>query len=296
MNTEYRCGHCGNALTEAELDGGTCPHCGAQISPFGDVVQPPPKSPEASDWPSTFLEPTVEAPPLKTKFPTRPVEDPAGRLDVIRASRTTGRLAPLTPTTPPRSATMGLMLGIGIAIALVLACTIAATGTLLNGLATAKGARVTPTAHQVATPAPTATYGGLGFATQPPNITPIPFTGEIPTPEPTSTPYGGIPTPTPLPTTSGPAQLSVSPLAWVDHCKADHVPTFTLTNSGGGQLTWTATTTDPGVVFAPTTGTLTGGGPPTDVTVSVAPAGHGTITFTDITDGNAATSVTFLCD
>ena len=286
MDTEYRCGHCGNALTEAELDGGTCPHCGAQISPFGDVVQPPPKTAAANDWPRAFLEPSVEAPPVTTKFPTHPVEDPLGRLDVIRASRTTGRLAPLTPPIPPRSATMGLMLGIGIAVALVVACTIAATGTLLNGLATAKVASVTPTVHRVTTPAPTATYGGLGFATQPPDITPLPFTGVIPTTAPTSTPYGGVPTPTPLPILPGPGVLSVTPPMWTGHCTVKHAPTFALSDSGGGQIAWTATA-DPGVVFAPTSGTLTGGGPPTTVTVSLAPTGHGTITFTDTTDAGA---------
>ncbi len=295
MSTEYRCGHCGNALTEAELDGGTCPHCGAQISPFGDVVQPPAKSPLASEWPNAFLEPPVVAPPVKTKFPTRPLEDPTERLNAIRASRTTGRLAPLTPDAPPRTTPLGLMLGIGIAVALVLACTIAATGTLLNGFSGAKVPRASTTTKRVPTLTPPATYGGFGFPTQSPDVTPLPFTGTIPTAAPTSTAYGANLTPTPAPTLTGAPELSVNPTTWTGKCTAKNVPTFALTDSGGGQITWSATA-DPGVIFAPTTGTVASGGPPTTVTVSASPAPHATLTFTDTsTPGAQPITVQFIC-
>src|SRR5579875_1495449 len=253
---EYHCGNCGASLDEAALDNGTCPVCGAKISPFGDVIDSTSRRPIVPDadasWPTAVLQPPAEAAPVSGPLYTKgPLDNTHTRLEAIRTMRETGRLADLPVGSDPlrHVPRPALLAGIGVALALVLLCTVTMTGVLLHSVTIGAAAPVPTQTHKRTTPAPTQPVG-LGFPTQNPDPTPLPFQGSLPTPVPTSTPFGGAPTPTPKPTPSptqpsmmptpgtGTSQLQVTPQNVSYRCpSAPH--DFLVGNTGTGILNWT---------------------------------------------------------
>ncbi len=385
---EFHCGNCNAPLPEAALDSGVCPQCGAQISPFGDVIETPQrtqivpgpgeppaagspvvepatlptdavagatvptdaladahppaaatagnvpplapvpgKDPDggpaealAASWPTVPFAPPLDPPTVVTpappwpRFAPGPLQDTQTRLQTVRASRTTGRLAdPVGPKAlhvPPA----GLLAGIAVAIFMVLLCTIAATSSLLRGFTGVNlGTAPTQVSGNHITPGPTQPTG-LGFPTQNPNPTPLPFNQVTPTFVPTSTPYGGPPTPTPQPSptvtpvpsaTSSPSTppptspiMSVNPTQIHMACPGTDSE-LTLANTGGGTLNWQATASDPSITLNPASGSQDAGQPPQSITVTATLPSSAkstpTVTFTDQDGGEAPVSVQIAC-
>jgi hypothetical protein len=297
---DHQCGNCGKPLDEATLDSGVCPFCHARISPFGDVIQSA-TQPLALDAPLPPPPSTLRPMPdgVASVLDDDRMHMTEQRLATIRQSRVTGRLADPIGASPASPPTLGLLVGIGIAGVMIVLCTLAATSTLLSGFGANKAASTTQSVLHV-TPVPTSSVVGLGFPTQNPDPTPLPFNQATPTFEPTSTPFGGPPTPTPTPSPSatpdgstpppGPPQLSVTPPSNSQPCPATNVQ-FTVSNTGGGVLNWAITDTSYNNV-APLGGNL-GPGQSTQVTIPSVKK-NGKITFIDITD-NTSQQVTVQC-
>lgn len=119
---------------------------------------------------------------------------------------------------------------------------------------------------------------------------------------PTTTTHPAQPSPTALPTvtptatiapTPIPAQLSVSPLEETGKCLLGRYGDLTLKNSGGSDLTWSATTSDASIKLDPASGTLAAGATQT-VTVKGIDIGKSSFTVTFTGNGGDAT-VTVTC-
>jgi hypothetical protein len=311
---EYRCGNCGSPLPTAALDSGVCPTCGAHISPFGDVIeapQHPPVTPNA-DWPSAPLEPTTEA-PVGPIYAAGPLRDTQTRLEAVRASRATGRLVQPVAGETGRLSRPALLVAISLAAAVVLLCTIVSTGTLLNGLnnITISSPHPTQVTGKRFTPVPTSA-NGLGFPTQNPDPTSLPYTQATPTFEPTSTPFGGPPTPTPSPSPSptaqatatpsstgtpsgGGSQLGVSPVSATITCPGS--AQFTVQNSGTAPLDWNSQAPALIVTVSPSHDMLDpGGSEPVTVTYNAIKSTKSVqIQFTDTSGASQPVIVTVTC-
>lgn len=304
---EYQCGNCGVPLADGTLDSGICPNCGARISPFGDVIATRPQHMAShSELPAPPSAPAVvtDEPPSYADAHALATQ---ARLQTIRSSRATGRLADPVGASSVRVPTVGLVVGIGIAAVMILLCSVVATGTLLSGFSTNSAPPPTKVALRI-TPGPTAPVG-LGFPTQDPNPTSLPYLQNTPTFEPTSTPFGGPPTPsptmTPTPaasatpgatTTPPPAGgvLAVSPPGQSTNCPEGHA-TFTVSNAGQGILNWSATSpTYNGNNIQPASGSLDPGG---NVNVTIKHIGKsGAVTFTDTDNNSPPITVQILCN
>lgn len=119
--------------------------------------------------------------------------------------------------------------------------------------------RPTPTAtpSPTAQPTPTWTPQPTATPTPRPTATPTPQPTATPTPQPTATPLPPTPTPTPAP------QLNVSPNPVTEApCSGSPFPVpLTVTNTGGGTLTWSinASTLPAGVLAGTASGSLDAG-------------------------------------
>jgi hypothetical protein len=251
----------------------------------------------ATSWPVTPFAPPEETArvPVGPRFTDGPLQDTQERLELVRTSRATGRLAdPVGPKTlhvPPA----GLLAGIAVAIFMVLLCAIAATSSLLQGFtgvnlgtvpSQVTGRRITPGATGPA---------GLGFPTQNPDPTPLPFLQSTPTFVPTSTPYGGPPTPTPIPsptpsptpsaspTPSGGSQaMTVTPSQIQMQCPGINNQ-LTVTNQSNSTLNWNASSNNSSFALNPTQGHLNAG-QQQSITVTAAQLtnpGQAIVTFMD---------------
>jgi hypothetical protein len=316
MAMEYRCGNCGSPLSTAALDSGVCPTCGAHISPFGDVIEAPPavQPAMATDpgWPHAPLEPPSEAltGPIYTAGPLR---DTQTRLEAVRTSRTTGRLADPAVGETKRISQPALLAAICLAAAVILLCTIVSTGALVSGLnnVTISSPHPTQVTGQRFTPIPTSA-NGLGFPTENPDPTSLPFNQATPTFEPTSTPFGGPPTPTPSPspsptalatgtpsdtptTQSGASQISVTPPLATIACPGR--TTFTVANTGSAPLSWTAQGSSSSVTVSPPGDTLPPGQTEPAIVTDRAtkPGKMAQIQFTDNSGASPPVTVTVAC-
>ena len=296
---EYQCGNCGVPLDDAALDSGMCPSCSTHISPFGDVLESLPQQMAAHHtMPAPPNDPTI-LPDVQRAFADDRLVATHARLASIRTSRATGRLADPIGAPSLRTPTAGLLVGIGIAVVMVLLCTLATTSTLLSGFTGSASPQPTKAVLRV-TPGPTSPIIGIGFPTQNPNPTPLPYLQNTPTFEPTSTPFGGPPTPTPSPSPSPPVTvtpggpggvLQVNPTNFPTQCPNGKAA-FTVTNFGLGPLNWNATsvlTQD----IQPNNGTLNPGG---NVTVKVRGIPNsGSITFSDVNNTSQPVTVQVSC-
>lgn len=309
---EYRCGNCGSPLPTAALDSGICPTCGAHISPFGDVIEAPTTARPAvtpnPSWPNAPLEPPADA-PVGPIYAAGPLRDTQTRLEAIRTSRTTGRLAEPAVGEAGRISRPFLVAAIVLAAAVVLLCTIVSTSALLSGLngVTISSPHPTQVTGKRFTPVPT-TGNGLGFPTQNPDPTTLPYNQATPTFEPTSTPFGGPPTPTPSPTplatatatpsgtpTGGGSQIGVSPTQATLTCPGN--TQFTVTNSGTATLTWTAQASSFNVTVDPPGDSLNpGGSEPVTVSYHTFKVGKSTqVQFIDTSNASPPVTVTVTC-
>jgi len=110
---------------------------------------------------------------------------------------------------------------------------------------------------------------------------------QSPTALPTITPTATI-TPTPVP-----PQLSVSPLEETGQCLLGRYGDLTIKNSGGSDLTWSATASHTSIKLDPTSGTLAAGATQT-ITVKGIDLGKSSFTMTFTGNGGDAT-VTVTC-
>jgi hypothetical protein len=303
---EYSCGFCGVTLDDAALDSGLCPNCGARISPFGDVIEPPagrraPAPAEDAPWPAMDDVPPDAAEPLVEGFATwddEPALATQRRLEAVRGARLTGRLATQTPSDgSARPQTPLVLVTAAIGAILVAACTIVGATTLMRGLNNAQAAHGGTSSSVLAhiTPPPTSSISGLGFPTISPDPTALPYLQETPTIEPTSTPYGGIPTPTPMPGAGGP-KLDVSPTNPPKIlCGPTSTIKFAVSSIGEGTLIWVVTAPgNPTITFRPNGGSLDARTSPQQVVAQGIPQSGATLDFTNTAD-NSTISVTVSC-
>jgi hypothetical protein len=132
--------------------------------------------------------------------------------------------------------------------------------------------------------------GGNGAVPGTPSVT-----ARTPVARPSAT--ASVPSPTPKPTATAtalplPPQLSVSPQEATAQCLVGRYPDLAASNRGGGELNWTAATSDAAVRANPASGTLAAGAVQT-VMLSGLHVGQAlTVTFSS--DGGDAT-VTITC-
>ena len=201
------------------------------------------------------------SPPVPSAFPTEDLEDRWGPkvpledrllsvdpLTLASARPVTRQLDRLatTRTSPNQSTIIIIGVGVGAMLLLVMACTLTFASAAISS--TSVQAKQS-TAHPTVTIAVTATDAGLGFATQVPNPTALPYTQATPTLEPTETPYGGIPTPTLVPPTATPTATQPLALAITNlKCNPEgSAATMNLVTNATTPQPWTATIS-PGIV------------------------------------------------
>jgi len=230
------CDNCGKPLDEAALQSGVCPACEKPIAPSSPAPVPP-RAPNARSF--------VWGAEVADRFgPTVPPEarlSPDEGLEILAARPTDTERLRAAPVAPPESSpnpitVIALGIGLGIAVLMVLACTIS-FGSVIFGKS-----QSTPVlaAHHTPTSTPAPSDGGLGFATQSPDPTPLPYLYPTPTLEASPTPLVS-PTPTagaqPTQPTGGQATLQVSQPT----CQGSGTATFTVSATGDGELVWQAT-------------------------------------------------------
>jgi hypothetical protein len=262
MQTMRTCANCGAALDESEADLAYCPMCGVDLQ-LDEKAAPP------NGQPLIVGDDAVEQ-----VGPTVPIEaqlTPQERVAIARADPADFEFDWPKDIPPPRSSFVGLAVGIGLAVLIVLLCTVAAFTSVnftFPSLAQAQSPQIATVRPSGATP----TSSIFSFPTQVAEPTPLPFTGQVPTDAPTQTPYGGVPTATP----GGQASLSASPTT----CSAGHryaVFTLMASNLGSSVLTWQfAGANPPTYSTRPQNGTLTAASP--NETVLVLNLGGTTIT------------------
>ncbi len=220
--------------------------------------------------------------------------DPGAETQPIRG--TVGHRAvppqwPLERPAPRRSEALGRGFGLGVAMTSlvggVLALALVAGtlfvvrggGVLSFGEASGMTAVAGTSSSTAAGPVSTATLTSTQRAGVP----------TAPTPHPTAVPKEKpTPTATPIP----PPRLRVSPQQATGNCALGQYPGLVVTNGGGGQLTWAASTSDLLVHATPAAGTLAAGQSRT-VTLSGIHVGT-TLTVTFSGNGGGAT-VTITC-
>ena len=148
----------------------------------------------------------------------------------------------------------------------------------INGLGELASTPSSTAATPVATAKPAATHSA-GVPT-------------APTPQTKSAPPRAKPTATPRPKNPPPPQLSVNPRQTSANCLLGHYPTLAVKNTGGGQLSWSAHTSDTLVRAAPSSGALSAG-QSRSVSLSGIHVGK-TLTVTFSSNGGGAT-VTINC-
>jgi hypothetical protein len=118
-----------------------------------------------------------------------------------------------------------------------------------NGLGELAGEPSATSATPGTTANPTSTQGAAVPTVPTPQLT-------APSGQPTAVPTSRRePTPTPIPS----PRLSVSPQQATGHCLLGAYPTLVVKNTGGGELTWNARTSDLLVHASPSSGTLATG-------------------------------------
>lgn len=249
---QYHCGDCGTPLALADLDARLCPKCGATVSPFGDVLisgQRHPTTPLKDDPGATAaMHPNAPLPPItdeetlddnnSTLTPSLSRLSMQERLEIARAGVDWPLATGITQGSQgSRTTAIGLVVGLGMAAIIVMVCGLTLVGTALTGATASPPTNTNPiTIHT--TPNATSTDAGLGFDTQVPNPTPLPFTQPIPTLEPTITPFGGPPTATP-----GSSAQSATLDAQINQktaCKVGNTMAVVISNKGDGTMTWQA--------------------------------------------------------
>ncbi len=273
------CGNCGAQLGTAEMMTGACATCGARITPDGDLIDP---------------QQTVATPPSQTTFPVVGATSDRPTVAGPPPRWVTAQPGALPPARRP--APVGLLAGLGAALLVVLltlvllvahAGRIFVGGPPSTGSTGSNGGGATATQPVVASKTPTPTTQAT--ATPGNAASPTPTTSPTPSASPTSTTN---PTPTPAPPVLVVSKPS-SPNIIACQSPNGATSTFSVANSGGSPLTWTATTPDVTYQIDPATGTLA---PGTQQSVSVSHI-HTTNSVTITANGaaNSPQTVTIRC-
>jgi len=219
----YHCGNCGVLLDTDALAGGRCPSCGATISPIGDVIAN--GAPDISQAP-TRTPPRLPRDARLTPPEAQPVNVQANPRNVVVVS--------------PR------MIGAGATVALMIVAFVAVL--LLAGSAALVGL-TWGQSHANGAPATSGTPGG----------TPGSVTAGSATIQPTQ---AASPPGTPNPGATATAAPANQPALGVEPhqihltlCVGGSAQ-FTVANSGGGTLEWSATSSNTFYQIAPASGAL----------------------------------------
>lgn len=238
------CGNCGAQLGTAEMMTGACATCGARITSDGDLIDP---------------QQTVATPPSRTTFPGADDTNSSPTAAAPPPRWVMAQPGALPPTRRP--APVGLLAALGAALLVVLlalvllmahAGGIFADGPPNTGSTGSNGAGATATQPVLAGKTPTPT-------TKPiiPTVTPDRAASPTVTPATSPTPSAN-PTTTPAPPVLAVTKPS-SPNIIACQSPNGATSTFSVANSGGSPLTWTATTPDVTYQINPATGTLAPG-------------------------------------
>jgi hypothetical protein len=216
----YHCGNCGVLLQPDALANGHCPSCGATISPTGDVI--------ANGAPDISQVPT-RTPPR----PPRDVRLAPPEAQPVNVQANPRNVVVVSPRMTGAGATVALMIVAFVAI-LLLAGSAALVG-LTWGQSHANGVPATSGTPASATAAPA-------------TLQPTQAASPSGTPSPGVT---GTATPANQPT------LAVEPhqIHFTTACVAASAQ-FTVTNSGGGTLEWSATSSNTLYQLTPASGAL----------------------------------------
>lgn len=267
------CGQCGSALDETANGTGFCPACGAPLDVDNTVTNAgnSPRTSTPGDDDGALTEPMA-----------------AGPASLVRTSVPLGRTALL--------AAGGIVALLLVALIALVAArgaprqghrdpAISATHTPSAGSPTETRGTATPaspTSPAPSAPVDTASPTGTATATDTPIATDTPVA--------TGTPIA-IGTPTAI---SLSPRLSVQPMKIdIAVCLGGAKTQFTVANTGGGSLTWSATASDATYTLAPSSGTVNGGSQDTVMVSGIS--GSGTITIDAPGAQNAPQQVTITC-
>jgi hypothetical protein len=253
------CGNCGTPLNPADIAEGRCRVCGAAITSAGDVV--PSGQVEHGGWDDARTFPADDA--FLDTMPTRGATFPGG----TAPADATGRMRASPSDTARRTNPGGVILVVaGVLVVGLLGIVLFSNvvGALLNhsntsnhtsgnnGGSTPSGSTSTlptmsatrPATHSTATATAATTPGAGATAT----TTASPTATATPTPLPTDTPQPTA-TPTPLPAT-----IVISPQFVSRATCVNASASFTIANTGGGTLQWTATPQGVNYIVTPSSG------------------------------------------
>lgn len=271
------CGSCGAPLNPAILAEGRCEVCGAAITPTGDVITPGRGTSARLDEAHTF--PADD--PLGDTAPTRGASFPGG----TQLADSTGRLR----ATPVRATTRTS----SIVLVLVGVLVLGLVGILLfSNVAGALLGRTAGAVHTSSSTGNTTSSGSTSTqptagATKPPmhataTSAATPGNGATATAMPTATP-------TPVPPTIDIYPQSVTGLS----CN-NHRTSFSLSNTGGSSLHWSASPSNKEYSVSPMSGAQPSGAPAITVMVSHI-YGPGNITISDPHATNSPQTFQIIC-